>query len=255
MLGGAQAQTVIFTQNFSSSTTLSTYINASTPDSGQWNAIGTSGNGTIISTAANNLAFTRTSNVGSFSRTTDFSPVPLAIIYKFNLSVSGNTAAQTTAAVWQVGSGFGTSNAAESNANTYARFGINFSATDGTFSLRDVTNTTSSADLTGTQSIMWVVNNSGSSLSYTDPSGATSTVADDKVDIWTGTTIAFNDVAVQTSTQSITDLKFAFTAGSGTITMDNFQITSVPEPRAWVMIGIGIWFMLWNVRRKRRLQG
>jgi autotransporter-associated beta strand protein len=41
---------------------------------------------------------------------------------------------------------------------------------------------------------------------------------------------------------------------SATFNPTDGTITVVPEPRAWVMIGIGVWFMLWNVRRRRRLQ-
>ncbi|TSA34840.1 MAG: PEP-CTERM sorting domain-containing protein [Verrucomicrobiaceae bacterium] len=249
-LAGVQAQ-VLLNQDFASSTSLSSYISA-TPDSGQWNAISTSGAGVTISTAANNLSFTRaTANTGTFSRTSDFSPTPTTMIYRFDLSVSGNSAAQTSAAVWQVGSGFGTANSAESNANTYARFALNFTATDGTFQIRDIQNTTNSGNLSGTQSIMWVLNNSGSSFSYTSPLGSSVSVANDTADIWAGTSLLFNDVAVTTGTQSMTDLKFAFTAGTGSVTMDNFLIT-VPEPKTWVLIGIGSSFMLWNMRRRRR---
>jgi len=249
-LAGIHAQ-ILLDQNFSSSTTLSSYISA-TPDSGQWNAISTSGAGVTVSTAANNLSFTRAAaNVGSFSRTTDFSPVPATMIYRFDLSVSGNSAAQTSAAVWQVGSGFGTSNAAESNANTYARFALNFTSTDGTFQIRDIQNTTNSGSLSGKQSMMWVLNNSDSAFSYTSPLGTSVSVANDTADIWAGTSLLFNDVVVTTATQTMTDLKFAFTAGTGTVTMDNFLIT-VPEPKTWLLIGIGTSFMIWNLRRRRR---
>ncbi len=247
------AQT-IFSQSFGT-TTLSDYISASTPTSSQWNAIGTSGAGVTISVAANNLSFTRsTANVGSFSRTTDFSPTPDAIKYVFDLTISGNTAAQTTAAVWQVGSGFGTTNAAESTANTYGRFGINFTTTDGTFSIRDVTNGTSSSNFSGTQTITWILNNSGSSLNYTDPSVSSSALANDTADLWVGTTLVLNDVAIQTVAQTMTDLKFAFTVGSGTITMDNFSITAIPEPSACALLGGVAVLGLVAYRRKTRLR-
>jgi len=249
-LAGAQGQ-VLLDQDFSSSGVLSTYV-SSAPDSGQWNAIGSSGPGVTVSVAANNLAFTRSlANVGSFSRTADFTPVPNTMIYRFDLSVSGNTAAATSAAVWQVGSGFGTANSAETNANTYARFALNLTATDGTFQIRDIQTLANSGDLSGTQSLMWVLNNSGAAFSYTSPLGTTSTVADDTADIWAGTALLFSNVAVTTPTQTLADLKFALSDGSGTVTMDNFQI-SIPEPRICLLVGIGIYFGLWNVRRKRR---
>ena len=249
-LAGVQGQ-VLFDQNFSSATALGSYISA-TPDSGQWNAIGTSGAGVTVSVAANNLAFTRAAaNTGSFSRTADFTPPPTTMIYRFDLSVSGNTLAATSAAVWQLGSGFGTANSAEVNATTYARFALNLTATDGTFQIRDIQNLVNSGDLSGTQSIMWVLNNSGAAFSYISPLGTTSTVADDSADIWAGTSLLFSNVAVTTPTQTLADLKFSLSGGSGTITMDNFQI-SVPEPRSFLLIGVGSCFALWCMRRRRR---
>ncbi|KAF0152440.1 MAG: putative aminopeptidase [Ignavibacteria bacterium] len=214
----------IFSQDFNSSTNLSDYYNATNPNPGQWNSISTSGVGTTISVATNNLSFARTGNAGSFSRTTDFSPTPTGLIYKFDISVNGNTAAQTTAAVLQVGSDFGTTNSAETIAKTYARIAINFSATSGTFQIRDITNGANSSDFTGTISVTWGLNNTGTTQTYTAPDGSTETLANGKADLWAGTTKIFDDVAVQNTTLTMTDLKFAFTAGTGTITFDNFVI-------------------------------
>lgn len=215
-------------QDFSSSSTVSTYVSSSSPTNGQFNAIGTSGSGTGISINGNALQYARTGNAGSYSRTNDFSPTPTSLIYKFDLTVSGNTSALTTAATWQTGNGFGTTNSTESGAKTYARIGLNFTAINGTFSIRDLTGGTNSVNFSGTQVITWVMNNSGSSLTYKAPDGTFETVANDKSDIWIGTTRSFNDVAVETPAQSITDLKFAFTAGIGTIKIDNILIDPIP---------------------------
>lgn len=223
MSGQAQAQ--LFVQDFSSSTNVADYVSA-TPNNGQFNAIGTSGAGTTVSINGGTLQYSRTANAGSFSRTTDFPFVPAAIIYEVDITVSGNSTATTTAAVFQVGSGFGTANSAESNANVYARFGINLSATAGCFSIRNISTGTNSAEVCGTQRITWVMNNSNTTLTYTAPDSTQQTVAVDTADIYIGTTLVFDDVAVLTTTQIITDLKFAFTAGTGTIQIDNIEINS-----------------------------
>jgi len=89
---------VIFSQDFSANNTLATYVNATTPSSGQFNAISSSGAGTVVSVTSGVLTFARTGNAGTFSRTTDFSPTPTAIIYQFDLNISGNSTATTTAA-------------------------------------------------------------------------------------------------------------------------------------------------------------
>lgn len=231
LLNSNNAQAQLFTQDFSGSTTVSDYVNATNPNNGQFNAIGTANANTTVSINSGSLQFNRTTltgGTGSFSRTTDFNPVPTSLIYKVDITVSGNTTAQTTAAVFQVGSGFRTTNSAEANANVYARFGVNLSATNGCFLIRDLTALTNSAEFCGTQTITFVLNNTGGTLSYTAPDGTTQTIANDTQDIYVGTTLVFNDAPVTTPTQSITDLKFAFTAGIGTIQLDNLLINQIP---------------------------
>jgi hypothetical protein len=229
LLGGlaASASAQLFQQDFSSSTTLADYISA-TPNTGQWNAIGTSGAQVTVSAANNNLRFTRgTGNAGSFSRTTDFPGPPAALIVQFDLSVSGNSAAQTTAAIWQMGSGFGTANSAEANALVHSRFGLNLAATDGQFSLRNIGAGTNGALLSGTQTITWVINNSGATLTYLAPDATQETVPNDTADVWAGTTRVLDNVAATTGTVDLTDWKFVFSGGSATITMDNFLINTL----------------------------
>ncbi|WP_313717218.1 hypothetical protein, partial [Kaistella carnis] len=100
----------LFTQDFNSSSVLATYSNATSPTNGQFNSIGSSGSGMTVSINSGQLRFARTSKAGSYSRTTDFSPTPTGLIYKFDVTVSGNSGATTNAAIWQVGSEYGTAN-------------------------------------------------------------------------------------------------------------------------------------------------
>ncbi|MHB9040065.1 MAG: T9SS type A sorting domain-containing protein, partial [Melioribacteraceae bacterium] len=115
-------------------------------------------------------------------------------------------------------------NSAEANASVYARFGINLTTTDGTFSIRDIVGSTSSANLSGAQAMTWYLNNTGSTVTYTGPDGSSETVANDTWDLWAGTTKIMNDKAATTPAQTMTDLKFVFTAGTGAIILDNFLI-------------------------------
>jgi len=224
MLLSTTAQAQLFSQNFSSSTVVADYVSA-TPNNGQFNDINTSGAGTVISINSGTLQFARTADTGIFARTTDLSaPPPSAILYKVDVTVSGNSVLTQPAAFFQVGSNFGTGFATETSTNTYAQFGITFTTTAGTFRVRN--GATDSADFSGTQTITWALNNSGSTLSYLAPDASTETVANDTADIWVGTTKIFNDVAVTTATQQITDLKFVFQSGAGTIQIDNIQVTA-----------------------------
>lgn len=217
-------QAIFFSQNFSSSSVVADYVNVAAPNSGQFNAISTSGAGTTVSISGNALLYSRTGNAGSFSRTTDLTtPAPTALKYSFSFRSFANTGTQTTAAVFQVGSGYGTTNSAESNANTYARFGINIASASG-YSFRELGASANSPEQTGLSNIVWALNNSGSTITYQAPNGSSETVANDTADLWVGNVKLFDNYAVTTATQTITDLKFAFTGGTGSMEMDNFVV-------------------------------
>lgn len=223
---------VIFSQDFSTSTSVSAYVNSSNPDSGQWNAIS---RGSI---ADGGLSFTRGSSVGSFTRSTDLASAPQAVIYRFSVSVIGPTSRTKNAAVWQVGSAFSpTTSSRESSTKVHSQFAIDFEDSSGGYSF---SNPTTGVDYTGTSfskkfSITWVINNSGEALQYTAPNNSTRTVENDQWDLWCGSKPVFLGEESTTESRPLTDLKFAFTAGSGTIWMDDFSIETVPavpEPAA-----------------------
>ncbi|WP_291087368.1 choice-of-anchor D domain-containing protein [Flavobacterium sp. BFFFF1] len=217
-------------QQFGSSTTVSSYVSA-TPNNGQWDAISTSGAGTVLSintTTSNKLRFARTGNAGAFSRTTDFSPTPGSVYYRFDLTVSGNSTAVTNLAAFQVGSGFTTGNSTEANASVHSRIGLNWTTTAGQFSLRDIGGSVNTANYTGLQTIHWIINNSGAVLYYRGPNGVEESVANDTFDLWIGTTKELNDAAATTASQTLTDLKFAISNGSGNVDIDNILIDPVP---------------------------
>lgn len=223
---------IYFSQDFSASTVVADYVSIA-PSSGQFNAIGTTGSLMAISVTDGKLQFSRTGgNSGSFSRTSDFSPIPMTLKYSFELSVSGNTAPQTTAAQLQLGSGFGVGNSAEVLTNVFARLGINWTATTGEWSLRNIAAPVNSPNFTGSQTVTWFINNSDAGLQYLAPDGTTDSLVDNSADVWVGTTRVFDDVAATTPTQSLADLKFVFTAGLGTIQIDNIQITDIAAPTA-----------------------
>ena len=255
-LAGAQAQ-VLFTQDFAAGGTAATYVNASSPTTGQWNAISTSGAAKAWSINSNALQLASTgANSAYASRTTDFSAAPTVMQYSFTFNLISSSSALTSAIDIAVGSGFGTANSSEVNANTYAKFGINTTTSNG-FVVRDISGSTNGATtFTGAQTLTWGANNSGSSTTYLAPDGSTESLANDTWDLWVGTSKQLNDRAVTTATQTITDFKFgASGSGSYAIAFDDITIQNVPEPKTWVMIGIGSAFMIWNLRRRRNLVG
>lgn len=221
-----------FQQDFSSSTTVADYV--ASPASGttdKFDAITSSGSGTVWSAAGNNLKATRTGNAGQFSRlgiTGTTAPVAMSVV--FDVSVSSTTA-QTNAGGIFIGNGYSsTANSTPTNATTNSRLGFNFTTTDGSFTIRNIAGGSNSSVLTGVQKITWIINNSGADLTYTAPDGSSQTVATNKADVWTGTTIAFDEMAATTNGVALNDLKFAFTAGTGSITLDNIVVIPLTNP-------------------------
>lgn len=160
-------------KNFNSSTTLTDYV--ASPASGtsnKFDGITTSGAGTTWSVAANNLTVNRTANAGSFTRiSTTGTTTGQALWIEFDLSVAATTA-QTNAGTLYVGTGYTNANSGPANTSTHSRLGINFTTTSGNFTLRNISAGVNSGTLTGVQKVTWVINNTGSSLTYTAPDGS-----------------------------------------------------------------------------------
>ncbi len=214
-----------FEQDFSSSTTVSDYVQSpATPTPDKFDGITTSGAQFTWDASGNNLKGTRgTANAGSITRIKALATAPDAMSVVFDLSTS-SAAATTTAAIFYIGNSLTTANSNPANANVNSRIGINLTATNGTFALRDIGGGTNSANLSGVQKITWVINKTGSDISYTAPDGNTETVANGKADVWAGTTKIFDEMAATTASVALNDFKFIFTAGTGSITVDNIVI-------------------------------
>ena len=218
-------------QDFSSSSTLSDYASASNPTNSQFNAISSSGSKVVWSVTSGKLRIAWSgSNAGAATRTTDFSGNPTSLMIKFDLQISGNSTAVTGVVYFSVGSGYSTANSAETGSNVHSRFAINTTATGGQFAIRRNESTaTNSSNMLGSQSITWIVNNSGATLTYKAPDGTFEQVANDTWDIWAGTTKVFNDIAALTATQSLKDFKFyTNTAATVNIDLDNILIDPIP---------------------------
>ena len=229
---------VIFSQDFSTNPDgpLTTYYNPTAPNDGQWNAITASGTGTRVTVANGALSFTRgSSGAASFSRTTDFSPAPEAVRFRFDLGMNSASTRATDAAVWQIGSGFSTANAAQADSTVHSQFALSIVDATGSFQFRNPKTGAESSAYSGKFPVTWVVNNSSSAIQYSAPNGTTRSVAADHWDLWCGPYPVFYGIESTTAGQSLTDLKFVFSHGGGTINMDNFSLeplSAVPEPAA-----------------------
>lgn len=212
----------LFTQNFSSSTTVTDYVSA-TPNSGQLNGISPSVTGLETTIENGALRFNRTANVSITAyRNFDFAVKPTFVQLKMDFEATANVAGtQTPIFSVYIGSLF--SFTGTSIASAYAsRFGILTQANSGEFKIGTVDNiggAPQSATFSGRQTITFIVNNSGTDQSYTAPNSSTEMVANGKMDVWIGTTRGINDFSLKNTTSPLGDIsgfKIQATSQSGT---------------------------------------
>lgn len=184
---------------------------------------------TSSSDAGNGVVFTNQSTMrldraGAGSayavRTTNISPSAQVHIARFTLATS-NTGAQSAAATLLLGSSFADNSTIHS---ATARLRVNFNATSGNFSVThpDGTSTTS-ANVTGTQTVTWIVNRSASAVTYTF--GTTNfTVPAQRVDVFMGTTRFAAGLAMQDLAQDITQMKVVMDQGTGSVSIGSFTL-------------------------------
>ncbi len=224
-------QTVYFQQDFSAGGTPGTYVNAA-PNANQFTGI----SGLSAAIVNNRLQFDRSSATGTahFSRSANFSPVPKSLYIQLDFEVVSTTAtAANSALVFYVGANFGNSTNNPVVADTYARFGISLVNTGGQFAVRHIesvnANSINSQTFMGRQTITFVVNNSGTNLTYLQPGGGFQSLPDDTYDLWVGNTQVFNNFAVVTPGQTLSDFKLRVDSGLGAAVFqfDNIQMRDI----------------------------
>ncbi len=226
----AVGQGQLFRQRFTGTNALSTYVSG-TPTTGQFDFAATSGAGvTITDPVVNSLVMSRTTaDAGALVRTTDLAGSPNFIVAQFDLTVTGTTAGAPMA-TFQVGTGFTANTTLEAGGTVLcAAFAINKTVTAGQFQIN-------ATNFVGTQKVVFVVNQSGASQTYSAPTGSTSTVATGAVDVWVGATNVTNDAAVtNVGVSSLTDFKLVFNgANNSSLTIDNLIVETGIAPLAIV---------------------
>ncbi len=216
-------------QNFSSSTTVSDYVSA-TPNNTQFTSISATA-GSAVSIVGERLEFARaTGGEGWFSRSVSFSTVPTTLMVQFNIEAMTTGGVQTTACLVKVGDGLNdVGTPLDPNANIFARFGINFTATAGQFSLRNIDAGTNSANFTGKQTVTFVMNRSGASLTYVAPTGTNKTLANNAYDVYIGATLFIDAGAALTPSVNLANFKFNFRPfnNNTSLRIDNIYINSL----------------------------
>jgi hypothetical protein len=251
LTAGLSQGTVLWSQDFSSGGVPADYDDGV---ANEFDGITTSGAAFSWSISGNSILGDRSgSNSGALSRTTDLSISPNMAYFQFDFAPVDITTAATSSIVAYLGSNLNTNNSAATNSDVHSRFSINLTnATTEEWTVRDINGGTTYGTLfTGTQKLTLIANNTGSALPYDLGGGVSGTLADDKFDLWVGSTLAFDDAAATTgAVVSITDFKLLWNAGNGTATFDNIVVGSIPEPATIVCIISGTAMLL--MRRRRR---
>lgn len=213
--------------NFSDSKTIEDYV-SSDPNGSQLSAINKSskdkGKMTIESDM---LKFTRETTDAvslSFSRVKAFAGPPKVVICEFDIKVSGNTSKKTTAAMFQIGSGFTTANS--SNGKVHSRFSINFSDTPGEFSIKDSKQGgVTGAVLSGKKRLKFIVNNMDGIYTY-EVNKKSYQVETARWDLFVDDELYLSGKDATDVTASLENIKLFFDDGIGSISIGNILITS-----------------------------
>jgi hypothetical protein len=229
----------LFTQDFSSSTDLNTYFSA-TPSANQFNyiAAASSAGQTTIGISGNKLLFTRTSSVAATNnyaaavRSSRYNPAPNFAKISFELSLlSFTTQASSDGVRLYLGGCQLADNSVPATTNLpYAWLRIQ-PVTGGTqIKILDGAATFASTTFTGTQTITWILNNTGATESYTGPDGANYLLANDQYDLWYGTTRGISARNVNKADSTMNSFKIITVAGAFSVAIDNLEITDLQSP-------------------------
>jgi Secretion system C-terminal sorting domain len=220
----------LFTQDFSSSTTVADYVSA-TPNSGQFNAISpTAGNLTTTITDGA-LRFNRTASAGIYAfRNYTFSVKPTFVQFKMDFDASTATVSNQNPAnpafTVFIGPSFSTA-LTGLTVPFVSRCGIYIQNAAGDFKIGSVDGGTFIDTFSGKQTITIVVNSSGADQTYTAPDASTESIANGKMDIWVGTTRGINEFNLKNNlTTDISAFKFqaqGSTSAYGTFNLDNIE--------------------------------
>ena len=224
-----------FSQDFSSSASVSTYVNASSPSSGQFNDVGQEGSGGTWSIVDGRLQLMRTGVSGAdagagLERWTDVAPGATTLTVRFHVGVSSwtNSPYQNNALCAEVGHYTAHIDYSSGGAltNVFASLCV-----DGkgpgllAFETGGVSSANMAAD--GTMyPVVYLLNRSAASASYRGPDGTSRTLGPNRVAVWIGTAGPVEAAAANGSTSALSDFRLRWSSpDNGIWQVDNFVVT------------------------------
>ena len=230
------ASTTVFQQDFTSSTSLSSFI-GDPASAGQFNDISSEATGGTWSIDQGRLKLARIpsstpDHVAGITRWTDFVGPPSKLHITFDLGVFDWTTSQfqSGAMFFSVGaiSRFSSYENGEVATNTFHTISVKGEGS-GQFSVMSATAKSELFPADGTlRHISLFLNKSGAAASYRAPDGTLRTLQNNGAALWVGSAaVVANDAALNGAASSLTDLRIHWDSpADGTWLLDNFFIES-----------------------------
>lgn len=223
LVGTTQGFAQLFSQNFSSSNVLADYVNATTPNNGQFTFFSAFGSSPFV--IDNGRLKLNKNGTGSAQavRNFNFATTPKVAIVKFKFEVANANNPSTAIANhghFFIGNGFDNSANLPDNVaaggNAHSKFG--FSIAGNTFAVNIISSLnaqnkaaeSSTQFFSGEQQITLAVNNSDNPIVYSAPDGSFANLANDKWDLWVGTTKIYSDMAAFGPTVPLNQFRIGF---------------------------------------------
>ncbi|MBU6158916.1 MAG: T9SS type A sorting domain-containing protein [Bacteroidetes bacterium] len=219
----------LFQQDFSNNS-IGDYFNSPSdagfiPSFGQFNSIAPAD----VTINLNQLRMLRSTSARWVTRTTNFSPEPTALMVSFDISLSFTAGPSPVIGAFRgyLGDGLPTSTTAPATTH-HSGIGVDFTTTNNQWKISNLT-TAGTNTYSSSQTITWVVNNSGASITYRAPNGTNETVANDRWDLWVGSTKELDEQSAANATRALFNVELYTSGGAttGTFDIDNLLIAPI----------------------------
>ena len=225
----AARATQVFSQDFSSSTTVSSYVNATSPSASQFNSITAGGNAGTFTINGGTLQLARTGSSGpnqvaDLTRSTDLAGPPAVLAMGFDLRVTLNSW-QSGAMTFAVGHIPGPQGY-DVSGDTFFKWGLDGASTNGfRFNVNGAQSALYAADGTSYR-VTVLLNKSGAAKTYQGLDGNTRSLSNNSAAFWVNTTCLFDNVAATNgATSTLADFHFLWAAAeNGVYRFDNFNV-------------------------------
>lgn len=236
---------MLLSQNFEGGTDLNLYQSLSAPGIGQFNTLAALPGASISVTnlglgLGNSLLFEGT-NGGSLlmARTTDIATNVGAVNFQFRFTTAYATTPTNNALFFQMGTNLSfLTTPGQMGSNVAAQLGVDLrpqvSPGNDTWGWNGSTNTFPGGRAGNFPLVTWVINHSGSPLSYTNPNGGNSTLGTGRYDLWVGETgvavKVFDGAASPNPTVPLRTFTIRSAEASVSYALDDLRITALaPE--------------------------